>query len=354
MRQPAVNRAVPESVHANPPAPIPPPDDLPEFPYHRVEMARYIRPTFMGSRTLPHHSSYGCPFFCNFCAVVNMVNGRWLAQSAQRTAGVVHRLVREWQVNAVDFYDNNFFTHEARTAEFAERILNLGIGWWGEARIDTLLKYSDRTWRLMQQSGLRMVFLGAESGSDETLKRMNKGGTASTEKTLAIARKMKELRIIPEFSFVLGNPPEPETDTRQTIEFIRQVKRVNREAEIILYLYTPVPLAGELYEEAKAEGFQFPETLEEWISPRWREFSQRHNIEVPWLNDALRRQVRDFQWVLNAYYPTATDIRLTRLKRGFLRSLSAWRYHFRCYRHPLELRALHRFLAYQRPETSGF
>jgi radical SAM superfamily enzyme YgiQ (UPF0313 family) len=108
--------------HANPLAPIPPPEELPDYPYHRLDIQRYIRPTFMGSRTLPHHSSYGCPFFCNFCAVVNMVNGRWLAQSAKRTAAVVQRLVNEWGVNAVEFYDNNFFTHEARTAEFAERI----------------------------------------------------------------------------------------------------------------------------------------------------------------------------------------------------------------------------------------
>ena len=63
-------------------APIPHPDSLPDFPYDRVDVQRYARKTFMGRRTLPHHSSYGCPFFCNFCAVVNMVGGRWLAQSA--------------------------------------------------------------------------------------------------------------------------------------------------------------------------------------------------------------------------------------------------------------------------------
>jgi anaerobic magnesium-protoporphyrin IX monomethyl ester cyclase len=79
-------------VRANPNPPIPHPDQLPDFPYQRVDMPRYIRSTFLGSRTLAHHSSYGCPFFCNFCAVVNMVNGRWLAQSAQHTASVVHRL----------------------------------------------------------------------------------------------------------------------------------------------------------------------------------------------------------------------------------------------------------------------
>src|SRR5690606_18261444 len=68
---------------SNPNAPIPHPDALPGFPYHRVDVPRYVRRTFMGARTLPHHSSYGCPFYCNFCAVVNMVDGRWLAQSAE-------------------------------------------------------------------------------------------------------------------------------------------------------------------------------------------------------------------------------------------------------------------------------
>jgi radical SAM superfamily enzyme YgiQ (UPF0313 family) len=341
-------------IAANPMAPIPSPDLLPDFPYHRVEMPRYVRPTFMGKRTLPHHSSYGCPFLCNFCAVVNMVNGRWLAQSAERTANVARYLAQQWSADAVEFYDNNFFVHQARTAEFAERIMNLGISWWGEARIDTLLAYSDRTWALMRDSGLKMAYLGAESGSDETLRRMNKGGRASAEMTLEIAAKMKQYGIVPEFSFVLGNPPDPETDVRRTLEFIRRIKRINPDSEIILYMYTPVPLAGELYEQARSEGFQFPETLEEWISPEWQEFSQRRSTLMPWLQDPLRRRVRNFERVLNAYYPTVTDPKLSDIWRRALKTVSAWRYHLRFYNFPLELRVLHKFLAYQRPETSGF
>ena len=239
-------------------AAIPHPRELPGFPYHRVPMARYPRRTFLGRRTLAHHSSYGCPFFCNFCAVVNLVGGRWLAQSAEQTAAVVHRLVQDWGVDAVEFYDNNFFVQEARAAEFAERVARLGVAWWGEGRIDTLLRYSERTWTRMGGAGLKMVFLGAESGSDETLKRMNKGGGASAEKTLEIAAKMRHLKIVPEFSFVLGNPPDPRGDTEATLAFVRRVKRVNPVAEIILYIYTPVPLAGTLYDEAKVSGFAFP------------------------------------------------------------------------------------------------
>lgn len=335
-------------------APIPDPDTLPDFPYHRVDVARYVRPTFMGARTLPHHSSYGCPFRCNFCAVVNMVDGRWLAQSAERTAGVTRMLVERYRADAVEFYDNNFFVHEARTADFAGRIEHLGIGWWGEARVDTLLKYGDRTWERMRASGLKMVFLGAESGSDETLRRMNKGGTATAEKTLEIAARMRAYGVVPEFSFVLGNPPDPEADTHETIAFVRRVKAVHPEAEIILYMYTPVPLAGELYEQARAQGFRFPETLEEWISPAWQDFAQRRSARVPWMRDPLRRHVRNFERVLNAYYPTATDARLRGLRRGLLRSAGAWRYHLGFYDLPVELRVLQKLFAYQRPETTGF
>jgi anaerobic magnesium-protoporphyrin IX monomethyl ester cyclase len=333
---------------------IPRPDELPDFPYHRVEMERYIRRTFMGARTLPHHSSYGCPFFCNFCAVVNMVNGRWLAQSAERTANTARHLVERYRADAIEFYDNNFFVHEARTREFAERIMDLKIAWWGEARIDTMLKYPERTWELMRDSGLKMVFLGAESGSDATLERMNKGGTASTEKTLEIAARMREYGIVPEMSFVMGNPPDPEADARETIAFIRKVKRVNPATEVIMYLYTPVPLAGELYEQAKAEGFSFPQTLEEWVSPDWQEFSQRRSTTMPWLKDPVRQRIRDFERVLNAFYPTSTDVRLTGARRLTLRAAAWWRYQLNFYRFPVELRALDRIISYQRPETAGF
>jgi phage gp46-like protein len=334
--------------------PIPHPDHMPDFPYHRIPMERYARSSFMGKRTLAHHSSYGCPFFCNFCAVVNMVGGRWLAQSAERTANVTRRLVTDYGADAVEFYDNNFFVHEARTIDFAERIMDLDIGWWGDARIDTLMRYADRSWELMRDAGLRMVFMGAESGSDETLKRMNKGGSASTDKTLAIAEKMRSYGIVPEFSFVMGNPPDPEADVESTLAFIRKVKRVNPHTEIIMYVYTPVPLAGELYDEAKAGGFAFPQTLEEWISEDWQDFSQRRSAQIPWLADPIRRRLRDFERVLSAYYPTITNPNLTGARRVLLRAASSWRYHLGFYQYPYELRLGQRLLAYQRPETCGF
>ncbi|MBI4249774.1 MAG: cobalamin B12-binding domain-containing protein [Elusimicrobia bacterium] len=342
------------SVRQVPAGPVPHPAHLPPFPYHRVPMQRYIRNTYLGSRTLPDHTSYGCPFFCNFCGVVKLANGRWLAQSAERIAGNVAMMMRRWNVNAVEFFDNNFFVQEARVAEFADRIKKFGIGWWGEGRIDTMLQFDDRTWRAMAESGLRMVFLGAESGSDETLKRMKKQGTACAAKTLAMAQKCAQWGIIPEFSFMLGNPPDPEKDAQATTAFIRKLKKINPQAEIILYHYTPVPLQGELYEAAQGRGFRFPERLEEWVRPEWQRVAAHRPESMPWFSSNLTSRIRNFEKVLNAYYPTATDIKLGKLHRLFLRGLSAWRYRLHFYRLPWELRAANRLLKYQRPETSGF
>lgn len=342
------------TITSNPVARIPHPGLLPDFPYHRVPVDLYARNSFLGRRTLPHHSSYGCPFRCNFCAVVNMVDGHWLAQSAERTARVVQYLNRQWGADSVEFYDNNFFVHEARTVEFANRIRDLGLGWWGEARIDTLMRYGPASWKAMADSGLRMLFMGAESGSDETLRRMNKGGTASTEKTLEMARLLRSFGIVPEFSFVLGSPPDPEEDARRTIEFIRKVKRVNPQAEIVMYPYTPVPLAGDLYETAVAEGFRFPDTLDEWVTPDWSEFAHRRGARIPWLHDSLRTRLRNFERVLNAYYPTVTDARLLKGPVCWiLRTFSSWRYRLGVYENPIELRLLQKLIGYQRPETSG-
>lgn len=335
-------------------APIPRPAELPDWDLDRVDMPRYLRRTFLGDRTVGAHTSYGCPYFCNFCAVVTLVGGRWLAQPAARVAETFATYRRRWGVDAVELNDNNFFVDERRVAEVAGRVGGLGVAWWGEGRVDTLLKYRDETWQAMASSGLKMVFLGAESGSEETLARMDKGGSVSPAATLELVRRMRAHGVVPELSFVLGSPPDPEADADRTMRFVREVKRACPEAEIILYLYTPVPLAGDLYDEARASGFEFPETLDQWVSGDWLEFVQRRSETMPWIRRRLQRRLQEFERVLNAYYPTTTMPGLGGANRALLRAVAAWRYRLGFYRWPVELGALHRLIAYQRPETSGF
>ena len=341
-----------DGVHQNPDAPLPHPDKQPPWP--DLDLSAYVRPTVLGARTLGMHTSYGCPYLCNFCAVVSMVEGRWKAWSAERAAAQAERWTRRYGLDALELYDNNFFVKESRCVEFAERISGLGLTWWGEGRIDTLLGFDDATWRTMADSGLRMVFMGAEAGSAETLANMDKGGTLTPEHTLSLVERMGRFGVVPELSFVLGNPPDPAADAERTLAFVREVKALNPRAEIILYLYTPEPVAGGLLDGAEGAGFAFPQTLEAWVSPEWLDHTQRRSEDLPWLPPGLRQQIRDFERVLNAWYPTSTDLRLQGPRRWLLRGTAAWRWHTGTYARPWELALLQRVLRYQRPETSGF
>ncbi|MCB9452685.1 MAG: B12-binding domain-containing radical SAM protein [Anaerolineaceae bacterium] len=343
------------SITITPRAPYVPLDNLPWLPYDKIDVAQYVGNSYLGTRVLNHNTSFGCPFACNFCAVVALSNRRWLPENAERVANVITYLQDNWQINGLEFHDMDFFVREERTAEFAERITGKGIQWWGLGRVDTLMSYQDDTWERLQRSGLKMAFMGAESGDDETLKRMNKGGKSGTEMTLALVKRMKHYGIVPELSFVLGNPPDPAADIEATITFIRKLKKINPATELVLYIYTPVPQEGSiLLDEATRLGFRFPETLEAWASPEWAKFSMRRDPSTPWFRDTTRRRVRNFESVINAYYPTVTDIRLQGHWRNLLRALSGWRYRFEVYDWPYELKALQRFIHYRRPETTGF
>jgi hypothetical protein len=329
-------------------------DELPDFPYARVRMDDYIHPTYLGARTVAHNSSFGCPFACSFCAVVAMSNRRWLAQSPERLERTIRTLTSTYGADAVQMHDMDFFISEARVAEFAERIADLGIHWWALGRVDTLMQYSERTWKLMARSGLKMVFSGAESASDEVLAAMNKGGKSSARLAIELAARMRRHGVVPEYSFVLGSPPDPEGDMETTFEYIRKIKRVNPATEIVLYTYTPVPMEGTLYREASKRGFAFPTSLDAWASNEWKQLMMRRGDGIPWIDGDVRRQVRNFERVLNAFYPTITDRRLTPARRALLKVVSGWRYALRMYAAPYELRALHRLIHYQRPETTGF
>ena len=342
------------TVHDNGPAPLLPLEPLPDWSYERLPMERYLHDHYLGRRVGAHQSSYGCAFQCNFCGIVPIARGRWVAQSAARTADVLRRLHARYRMDGVQFHDMDFFIDERRTRELAERIMPLGLTWWGQGRIDELMRYRDATWRVMAASGLRMVYCGVETASPERLARLNKGGTSHPDLTLELVRRARSFGVVPELSFMVGTPPDPLADAEATIRFIRSVKTINPETEIILYTYTPIPVEGALFDEARRLGFRYPDTLDEWVSGDWQTFSLRRNPRTPWLPGRVRRRIREFEQVLNAYYPTVTDARLTGLRRTVLRGLGAWRYRIGFYDWPLELRVLQRLMRYRRPETAGF
>lgn len=344
-------------------APLGDQDGLPQLPYEKLNsfypLGRYLGKTFLGKRTAAYHSSMGCPFTCSFCAVVPLYNARWKGKSASLIYKDIKYLIDNHHADAVEFHDNNFFVSEKRTTEFSRLIQKENIAWWGEGRIDTIDKYSDDSLAVMRDAGCKMIFFGAETSNDDLLKKMDKGGTQTTAQMKKFAARMKKFGIIPEYSFVLGFPGETPDQVMEQIDrdiaYIKEIKSINPDTEIIIYVYSPVPTEGsELYDVVTSAGFKFPEKLEDWLNPEWQNFDLRKNPLTPWLTPAMVEKIQGFETVLNAQYPTVSDFRLTPLKRSILKSLSSIRYKQNIYSLPYELKALQRLWRYRQPEIEGF
>ncbi len=334
------------------------PDLIPRLPYHRSEVEKYlsISKTYLGPRTIGYHSSVGCPFLCGFCAVAGLYKGKWLGRSAEMTADDIIYLKEKYNIGAVEFHDNNFFVAEKRVYDFSKAIKHLGIGWWGEARPDTVMKFSDDTWQMMSDAGCKMIFFGAESSSEEVLKLMHKGGTQTAQTLIDLAAKCKQYGIVPEFSFVLGNPTDNVTrDIKNDLAFIKKIKQINPDTEIIIYTYSPVNFEdSEMSMAAKLKGFDYPKTLEEWISPKWQNFDLRKNPLTPWLKPHHFKMIRNFEKTLNACYPTKSDLKIKGWKRSLLKLLGGWRYRTSILSAPYEIMLAQKLLKYRQPEIEGF
>jgi anaerobic magnesium-protoporphyrin IX monomethyl ester cyclase len=338
-------------------------DTLPPLPYSKLEkfypVKKYMGKTILGNKTFAYHSSVGCPFTCAFCGIVPIYDARWKAKSAQKVADDIIEIKNKYGVDAVEFFDSNFFVSEKRVVDFSKLIKDQHIVWWGEGRIDTIAKYSDESLRIMREAGCKMIFFGAETGNDEMLKKMDKGGTQTSKLIKEFAARMAKFDIIPEYSFILGTPAETEEKVNAQlnfdIRFIREIKTINPKTEIIIYVYSPVPTEGsQLTEEVHRSGFHYPATLDEWSSDQWVNFDLHRNPLTPWLKSYMVERILNFETVLNGYFPTGTDIQLTPFRRKLISKISARRYKKEIYKFPYEIKALLKLWKYRQPETEGF
>jgi anaerobic magnesium-protoporphyrin IX monomethyl ester cyclase len=338
-------------------------DALPPLPYEKLNsfypMKKYIGKSVLGTKTFAYHSSVGCPFKCAFCGLVPIYNARWKGRTAKKIYDDLMEVKEKYKINAVEFYDSNFFVSEERVVEFSKLIKNENLVWWGEGRIDTIDRYKDESLALMREAGCKMIFHGAESGNDEMLKKMDKGGTQTGEQIKRFAARMAKFDIIPEYSFIVGTPADTEEGVNRQIDFdiqfIREIKQINPKTEIIIYVYSPVPTEGsQLSEDVIKAGFHFPQTLDQWTMPQWESFDQHRNPLTPWLKPYMVQKIKDFETVLNGQYPTVTDTKLTPPRVKLLKLLSSIRYKKNWNRYPYEIKVFQRLFKYRQPETEGF
>ena len=347
----------------NPERPLVNPDSLPPLPYERLGDVRgYLRPSFMGRRTAVHQAALGCRFKCEFCGVASMWNGNTLLDGPARLQSALLALRDRWGADGVQFYDHNFFDCEESSIPVLEVLAKVQMPWWCYARSDALARFKPSTWDLLRRSRLRMAYIGAEAASDAVLNSMRKG--TRVDHTLEVASLCRAYGVIPEFSFVLGGPDDPEGEIDKTLSVHPPHQAASPDLRDHPLLLQPdaadrprgaASRPGEAHlpilKSYGPSGPALPTTPEEWTEPRW--VSWVCHQDAPWLTPRLRQRVLDFARVIACRFPTVQDHRTPAWGKALLQGMASWRYASGTYSRPIELAIGQRLLGLRDPRRES-
>ncbi|MEW6365378.1 MAG: radical SAM protein [Acidobacteriota bacterium] len=295
---------------------------FPRYPWHLVDLERYVEHDFT-ERSLSYNSSMGCPFNCAFCGVISALPRGWSGYTGERVTEEVEYLVRRHSLDGIAMMDNNYFVDRTRARRISEMFLQRGLAiqWLAMGRARDFISMGGDQLALFKRSGLKCVFIGAESGSDRMLKMIHK------EQTVAEVVRCTEILtaygVTPHYSFTLGYPPEPEGDIEASLALVRRLKRINPEAQMHLGYYAPYH-GTPLYRWALRHGFEEPERFGEWS--RLTLDSGR----APWITASIRARVGRSDLILRTAFPhedwLKRQISITAPVRATLRRLALRRW----------------------------
>lgn len=249
-------------VHASEPVAL----DIDTLPWPtRNELPRVLR----GGFSAGVYASRGCPYRCSYCALGQTSalfgNKSYRLRSIDSLIEEMAYLKKEFGVHHITIVDDLFLTKapssQERARDFAEQLLrrDLELEWMIDARVDSI----DRDlFALMRRAGLRKVYVGVETGSEEQLASYNKRYLLKAETPIDRLKVLRdlELEIIP--GMLMFHPNVTTTELRQSLQLIDELgweshyQLFNR---IKLYPGTP------LYREYEEKGW----AIGEWPVKDW-------------------------------------------------------------------------------------
>ncbi len=221
----------------------------------------------------------GCPFNCTFCAG-NIVGGKKIRRhSIDFMLKQIKYLYDNHNIREFHIIDDNFTFDKNDAKEFLRKLigLNLDISWAvpNGIRVDTL---DEELLGLMKKSGLYLISLGIESGSDRILKLMKKGTTLKgIREGINLIHKFKMQTA---GFFIIGFPTETKEDIKKTIDFSLDLGLIRAN----YFAYLPFP-GTDSYNELRLNG--------ELGNVDWENF---YFMSVPYApKDFDRKQIRALQ-----------------------------------------------------------
>jgi len=121
-------------------------------------------------RITPIATSRGCPYNCRFCSVIQMFGRKYRIRDIDN----VIEEINEKQPRKIFFYDDNFTADRHRTMKMLHGFVDKCPKFLWSAQVRAEVARDDELLKLMYKSGCRIVYIGFESISQETLAAYNK------------------------------------------------------------------------------------------------------------------------------------------------------------------------------------
>jgi anaerobic magnesium-protoporphyrin IX monomethyl ester cyclase len=197
-------------------------DSLPDPAWDLVDMNAYKTRWMVahGRWQLNIATTRGCPYKCNWCAKP-IYGNRYNARSPERVAAEIAHLVRTYGVTDFWMADDIFGLKPGWVQAFRDELarLEVQITYKIQSRADLLLE-ADNIDALVA-SGLRQVWIGAESGSQKILDAMDKGTTLAQIETATRILKEKGVEIC--FFLQFGYLGESRDDIERTLRMMENL-----------------------------------------------------------------------------------------------------------------------------------
>jgi anaerobic magnesium-protoporphyrin IX monomethyl ester cyclase len=155
----------------------------------------------------------GCPFSCNWCA--KPIYGRkYNTRSAKNVADEIEFLISKFGASYFWVCDDIFGLKSGWVQEFRDIVKSrkLEFKYMIQSRVDVMLK--DDSIDALAESGLDIVWVGAESGSQKVLDAMEKG--IKVEQIYEARKKLKKHGVRVAFFLQFGYPGEGKEDIKKT------------------------------------------------------------------------------------------------------------------------------------------
>ncbi|MBS3051606.1 MAG: B12-binding domain-containing radical SAM protein [Candidatus Aenigmarchaeota archaeon] len=152
-------------------------DELPDLPYHLVDMKKYYAVDFRSRQSIILTTSRGCPFRCTFCIDPAVHKNTWRCYSAERVLEKIRFIIDTYGIRDFFFQDDNFGTDPNRVKTILRGIVNEFDDFaWGTLgiRADAICRMDEEYQQLLVKSGCKNIDVGIESGSPRMIKLMKK------------------------------------------------------------------------------------------------------------------------------------------------------------------------------------